>query len=255
MIAKKSAIVICTAALASVCALGQEAIPNGTILPARLDTAISSTSAPGSPIVAVIMQDLKLANGTAVRHGAKVTGEVVSSTPASSSEGARISLRFDKIIVSGQKIPITSDLRAMASLMEVDEAQIPESGPDYGTPKSAWTTQQIGGDTVYRGGGPVMEGSTAVGEPVYDGVTGHAVSSADGECRGAIDGNDELQALWVFSANACGLYGMANVKIVHAGRSEPAGEIMLESRRGKLRIPRGTGMLLRVIGGGSAKTL
>jgi len=73
------------------------------------------------------------------------------------------------------------------------------------------------------------------------------VRAKDGtECRGAVDGNDRPQALWVFSSDACGTYGLERVSIAHAGRSNPLGIIVLISERGNLKIAGGAGMLLRV---------
>jgi hypothetical protein len=66
------------------------------------------------------------------------------------------------------------------------------------------------------------------------------------ECRGAVDGNDQPQALWVFSSDACGLYGFPHLKIANTGRTAHTGEIVLESERGEMKIRSGAGMLLRV---------
>jgi hypothetical protein len=52
--------------------------------------------------------------------------------------------------------------------------------------------------------------------------------------------------LWVFSSDACGLYDFSNVTLTHAGRTNPVGEITLESRKGDFNIPSGSGLLLRV---------
>jgi len=242
----RAALALCGAFATSCGAFAQSAIPSGTILPMRLDMTISSKMKAGEIVRATVMQDVKLAGGMKIRHGSKVSGEIVEVTPATNAETARVSLRFDTLTESRNTMSIRTNLRAIASLMEVDEAQVPETGADYGTAKSAWTTRQIGGDQVYRGGGPVMEGGTKVGEPVYDGVRVHVVPNPDGNCRGEVDGNDSEQEVWVFSANACGTYGLENVEIVHAGRTEPAGEIVLAPRKGELKIPRGAGMLLRV---------
>ncbi len=48
-------------------------------------------------------------------------------------------------------------------MMDVSEAQIPESGPDHGTSEYNWTTDQIGGEIDYRGGSAITHGSNIVG--------------------------------------------------------------------------------------------
>jgi hypothetical protein len=52
--------------------------------------------------------------------------------------------------------------------------------------------------------------------------------------------------MWVFSSDACGTYGLSQIVVAHAGKSQPVGVIVLASWRGKLKVPRGSGMLLRV---------
>jgi hypothetical protein len=137
-------------------------------------------------------------------------------------------------------------------MLEIDNAQIPNYGGDRGTPSSAYETVQVGGEIVYRGGGHVMQGETIVGEPVYDGVLGRVRASPERNCRSTLDGNDRPQALWLFSSDACGTYGFPHLKIAHAGRSNPFGEIVLTSTEGEVNIRAGSGMLLRVIGTASS---
>jgi hypothetical protein len=62
-------------------------------------------------------------------------------------------------------------------------------------------------------------------------------------CRGRIAGNENPQALWVLSHDACVVYGL-NFTIAHAGR--PTGKIVLESSKGDLAISKGSAMLLLV---------
>jgi hypothetical protein len=57
--------------------------------------------------------------------------------------------------------------------------------------------------------------------------------------------NDREQALWLFSPSACGAYGFENLKIAHAGRPNPVGQIILESDK-NVRLLAGSGLLLRV---------
>jgi len=91
-----------------------------------------------------------------------------------------------------------------------------------------------------------MAGETVVGEPVYNGVLSRPRANPSGSCPGSIAGNDRPQALWVFSSDACGVYDIPHLKIEHAGKTNPIGEIVLTSNDGALNLPSGSGMLLRV---------
>lgn len=217
----------------------QGAIQPGTVLPVRLDTALNATRIkPGKVIRATIMQSIP---GTTIHKGAHVLGHVVSVTPT------RLELRFDTLQTKQSRIPLTANLRALASSLEVALAQMPENGGDRGLPSVLdQTTRQIGGEQVYRGGGHVARGITTVGEPTADGALGRL--NANPPCRGAIAGNDRPQALWLFSTDACGLYGYDDLTIEHSGRTDPVGTIVLTSKTGKMNIRTGSAVLLRVQG-------
>ena len=136
----------------------------------------------------------------------------------------------------------------MASALEVASAQAPESSIGFGTPYVWATTRLVGGGEKYGVGGPVTdEWSNPVGEGTFSGVLVHLSARKGSGCRGELDGANRLQALWVFSADACGVYGSEELKILHAGRDEPIGEIILGSDKGEVKIRSGSGMLLRVI--------
>jgi hypothetical protein len=227
-------------------------IPAGTVLPVRLNGTISSgKSKAGQVITGRIMQDVPLAGGAKIPAGSKVVGHIVEKVAGSAGTPGHVSLQFDKVVTAHQTIPITADLRAMAGFMRVAEAQVPLSGTGE-TEVYRWlTTVQIGGDVVYGEGGPVTSGENPneiVGKKVNDGVLGHVRAKQGSKCRGELDGNSGPQALWVFSGDACGTYGMEHVHIAHAGRSEPLGLIVLASEDGDLKIASGAGLLLRVNG-------
>src|SRR5580704_1712365 len=226
------------------------AVPSGTILPVRLDSTISSAkSKPGQVIMGKIMQDISLPSGGRIRAGSKVSGHILEVKAATSSAPAHISLQFDKVVSSNQAISVTTILRAMAGFMRVLEAQTPPVGPGESDVYRWLTTVQVGGDVVYGEGGPVTSGENVneiVGKAVQGGVLGQVRAKEGTKCRGAIDGNDSPQSLWVFSSDACGTYGLEHISIAHAGRTDPTGVIVLVSNNGKLRIPGGAGMLLRV---------
>ena len=228
-------------------ALAQVEVPAGTVLPVTLHGSLSTTkSKPGDVVKARVMQDIPLGKGSKIRAGSYVEGKVISVTPGSNGNPARITFQFNRLVTSKGSIPIATNLRALASTLEVTSAQIPQYD-DRGSSSYVNNTRQIGGEAVYRGGGHVMDGQTVVGEPVNDeDVIGRLRANPEGNCRGAVDGNDRPQALWLFSSDACGVYGYRHLRIEHAGRTNPIGEITLSAERGEINIRGGSAMLLRV---------
>jgi len=188
--------------------LAQDKIPVRTILPVQLNSSLRSEKARAGELVSArVMQDVPLLAGRKIHSGAKVIGHVVSARPAHNGTVGEISLRFDTLEIGKRHIAITTNLRALATMMDVSEAEVPESGPDRGTSENEWTTDQIGGEVVYRGG-VVAHGSNIVGNSAFgSGVLVHVSSRPGTKCRGEVANSDELQALWVFSSDACGLYG------------------------------------------------
>jgi hypothetical protein len=235
--------------LLSAAAFAQSSIPPGTVLPARLDSSLNSKkSKPGQTVTARIMQDVPLSSRMKIRAGAKVIGHILSVSAPASRGPAQVTLRFERLQSRHQSLAINTGLRALASMMNVAEADVPATGPDRGTPWAWRTRNLIGGEVAYGEGGPVARGTQIVGRALADGVLVPIESSPAFGCRGEIAGNTQLQALWVFSSDACGVYGIDHVQITHAGRSAPVGEITLTSKQGNLKIARGSGMLLRVNG-------
>jgi hypothetical protein len=240
--------------LFSTALLAQQAIPSGTIFPVRLNSTLHSKKAkPGQVFTATVMQDVPLPDSK-IRAGSKVIGHVVTAKRVGDGTDGRLSLRFDAIEVSKRRTPISTNLRAIASMMEVEDAQVPAAGPDRGTSQAAWTTVQVGGEVVYRGGGPVANGLQDVGIPTSNGVLAHVSSAPGTKCAGEADDNNRLQALWVFSSDACGAYGFSDLEITHFGRTDPIGEIVLTSSKRDVHLPSGSAMLLRVLASGPAAT-
>jgi hypothetical protein len=229
-------IVLIPLALFAASSFAQESIPAGTILPMQLNSTINSKKMRvGQAISARLMQDVPLPNGSRIRAGAKVLGRIVA-VQAEKQGGAEVAFRFDTMVMGKRRLPITTNLRAMATMMDVEAAQLPALGPDRGTSDFYWTTEQIGGETVYHGGGAVTHGSYVVGKSVVDGV--FARPSANGRCRGDASGDARPQALWVFSSDACGLYDLRDLTLAHAGRS-PARRDHLAREKGRGEDTRG----------------
>ena len=227
-------------------ARSDSAVPTGTILPVILPAISSKKLKEGATIKARTAQEVRLAGGVKIRRGAIVLGHVVSSTSAAPGHGASLTIKFDTLVADGKTTPIRTNLRALASVREVEDAQLPMSGPGESDVYDWLSTQQIGGEVVYGKEGSVARGSRIVGQSTYSGVFVDLAANASGHCRGEVAGNKQRQATWVFSSDACGLYGFTHLEIRHAGRTAPFGEIVLGSNSGPVLIRSGSGALLRI---------
>jgi hypothetical protein len=226
----------------------QLVIPPGTALPISLDYTLDARKAmPGEPISGTIAQDVPLGDRGRIREGSHVTGHVVEAgtNPDGSSY---IRIRFDQLQARGwAAMPIITTLRAVASPWEVQEAHLPRVGSMIAPDPAYWTTYQVGGDTVLRGGGPVMHGHVKIGEPtpgVSDGVMVQLISVQQPGCT--TENGGPRMALWVFGSAACGSYGFRHLDVGHAGNSDPIGDIVLRSD-GNVHVPTGSGLLLIAI--------
>jgi hypothetical protein len=228
----------------TVCAIAQQ-VPPGTVLPIMLSSTLDARhDQPGKRVSGKLMQDVRLPDGQTIPRGAKVVGHIVSAQSASAGAPSQLTLKLDEVEFKGKRIPITSHLRALASMNEVYEARMPTNAwDDYGTSPSDWNTVQIGGAGVYRGNGEVVSDGQVVGRATdYGAVTARLIAAPNRGCAGA---SEREQALWKFSPSACGAYGFTDLKIVASEPANAAGEIVLESRR-DVHINGGSGWLLRV---------
>jgi hypothetical protein len=228
-------------------------IPPGTILPVILRSTISAEHAKQRQTVrGEIAQDVPLPGGSKIRKGSKIEGQIVDVTSTGTGRGAKVSIRFDRVYANGQVIAMKADLRALAGFMEVREAAEPTMGIGEGDDYNWATTTQIGGDSVFGVGGAVASAHNTdeiVGKSLTSGgVLGQLNPNGSGECRGATDGNNSPQALWVFSSDACGIYGLSKVTISDHGRTDPVGTFTLDLQTHKTKVQSGDAMLLRVIG-------
>ena len=228
-------------------ACGQSTLPEGTFLPVALDSSIDSKKVhPGQEIKARIMQDVPLRNGSQIPTGTRILGHI-TALPSAGGRSS-VSLRFDRLNLHHEDITIVTSLRAMASFVAVHDAQIPLFGSDRGTAENSWTTLQVGGDdVVYRGGGPVVSRLGKVGVPVPGGVLVRPRTLPGTPCASELNNDNQLQAFWVFSSDACGVNRLPNLTICHTGRTRPVGEVTLVSSKNRVKLSTGTGLLLRVL--------
>ena len=223
-------------------------IPAGTILPVSLNSTLrSDKSGSGAVITATVMQDVPLGSGETLRKGSKVTGRVVdATTPGKGSDESKISFQFDQVQLGNQTIPITTQLRAVASRSAVLAATPQLTSPDYSDNQI-----QIGGDQIsYGEGGPVMVGEQAVGQYTRQGVLAYVDQDSGTPSRDTINDHVHPQAFWLFSVNAHGAYGFDDLTIPQSGRTKPLGEVTLASSSKAVKLDKGSAMLLRVDGSG-----
>src|ERR1700691_3754897 len=225
-----------------------EPIPAGTILPVSLNSALrSDKSGSGTTITATVMQDVPLDGGETLRRGSTLTGHVVEAiSPVKGSDESKISFQLDQIRLGNLTVPITTTLRAVASRAAVSAAT-----PELTSSENADNTIEIGGDQIsYGEGEPVMVGSQVVGKYTSQGVLANADPDSGAPSGGTIDGDAHAQAFWLFSVNADGTYGFADLKILRSGSIEPRGEVTLTSNRKAVNLAKGSAMLLQVEGSG-----
>jgi hypothetical protein len=238
-----SLIVLLTATVAF-----SQQIPAGTVLPVMTNTTVDAGKAkPGDKLSARLMQDVVLPSGEKIRRGAKLEGQVVQAS-SSNSTSATLAVRFDRLISDGKQFPLTVRLRALASMMDVFDAQLPVGTfDDYGPSIDDWTTVQVGGAAVYLGDGTVRDGMQVIGRaPGYGIVTAKLVPAPKLGCKAIPAESQSDQSLWVFSPWACGTYGFEDLTIAHHGVTSPVGTIELTASA-RFRVKAGSGWLLCVV--------
>lgn len=232
--------------LCSAIILAAQDLPPGIALPVMLSSTLDAKKdKPGETIEGKTMQEALLPSGDTIKRGSRVTGHIVAVSK-SGSAGSRVTLQFDRLENDGRTLPLSVSLRAVASMESVSQAQNPMNADSTYLGSDSWTTRQVGGDIVNRGRGVVGSSSGIVGKWTGSGVWGKLTPAPDRGCP-ATDGNNQEQALWVFSSSACGVYGSSDVHLAHAGITDPVGQIVLESQH-DLRLRGGSGWLLQVLG-------
>ena len=223
-------------------------LPEGTILPVTLKKTLSLEKAQaGEPVEAKIMQEVPLPNKGKIHLGAQVSGTILS-VAAGKDAGVQLTLQLNKIEYDKEIVSMATSLRALASYQAVLSARMPFTGSDAGTPEGWATTLQIGGDVRFGDGGEVRNRQKQkVGKGVTGGVLVHIRENKESGCEGPAIGDDRLQALWFFSSDACGVYGLRGVEIIHNGRTVPKGAMTLQFEKPGMKLDAATAMLLRVI--------
>jgi len=215
----------------------------------------SDKSKPGDKLSAKLEQDVTLPDGSTVKAGSEFFGHVVSASRGSGTTGARVVLVFDQIKMNGKRYPITTAARAVASMMAVFQARQPISSV-AGDAGSSWdyNTRQVGGDIVF-GRKDVRSNEGVVGvSPEPGWVVGVPRGNSGAGC--AAPDSKALQSFWVFSTNACGVYGDGEdeMQISRKPEDNENGQITLTSPK-RVQVRNGSALLLTVLPQAATQTV
>jgi hypothetical protein len=219
-------------------------LPDGVTLPVVLGKTLrSGKTKPGSVFTVTTTQRVPVSEETYLDRGAKLRGEVVTSTAGdgTAAHPAVLVIRFTRLGYRGQTVQVVTRAVAAASRLAVDDTYLPANGSTdrFTSNPASWTTRQVGGDFVVRSGwvGPVVgAGLRPVGSADYYGVYRLPVET------------DEVRfprAIGIFSTTAKGMYGYEDgAKLESSG-----GAITITSPERRAVIRNGEGLLLEVVGG------
>jgi hypothetical protein len=220
-------------------------LPAGVTLPVRISRSLRAGEVKaGTRLVVKTTQRVPVAEQIYLKPGAELDGEVVASAAGdgTATKPALLEFRFTQMRYHKQTVPVTVKAVAIANFTEVGDTFLPTTGgPDRGNASQAsWTTQQVGGDEVYRSGwvGPVCDSAMrTVGYADYWGVYSLPARPPGG------DGATLPRAMGVFSTTAKGLYGFEEgVSLRSSG-----GTITLSGVGTKLVVRNGDNLLLEVV--------
>ncbi len=232
--------------LAGTCLLAQQ-IPSGTLLPVMLDNTIDSDkSKPGQQISAKLRQEVPLPDGGKIKRDTKVLGHVVSASPPVGNNLAQLTVQFDKIEIDKRLVRISVGLRAFASMELVAQAREPANA-NSGNGTSAWdlNLSQVGGQIAFTGKKIVKYKGQVVGRiPEPGAVLAVPMANPEGGCSGR-GSNTAEQAFWVFSTNACGIYGDEDMTMVSGIGGATPGQIVFKSPK-RFTLSGGSGWLLQL---------
>ena len=227
--------------------LWAQQIPAGTLLPAMLDgTFDSDKSKPGEAISAKLRQDVPLPGGGKIKRESKILGHVVAVSPASDGNPYQITVQVEQIEVNKRAVPISVGLRAFASMELVAQSRQPANA-NGGNGTSVWdlNLSQIGGQIAYNGQKVVKWKGQVVGRiPQPGAVLGVPMANPEFGCAGPGTNTSE-QAFWVFSTNACGIYGDSDMTLVSGIGGTSPGQIVFKSPK-KITVRGGSGWLLQM---------
>ncbi|HVT96847.1 MAG TPA: hypothetical protein VHE33_05020 [Acidobacteriaceae bacterium] len=239
-----------SAAALAISALAQP-IPAATAIPIVLTKTITAGQAhPGDPIAARTLQAVLLPGARLLPAGTLLTGHIVTAspfhfdaTPYAAQQPSTLSIHFDAI-EHGSATPVSLSLRAIAGSVASHEAQVPHLLDET---DGSNTRELIGGETASPLDKTIQApDGTIVGYNRTQGLFAHLLAAASpADPNLTCNATSTEQSLGLFSADACGVYGLNAVSLANNGVTD--GTFLLESRQRSVQLDAGTTALLEVL--------
>ncbi len=205
--------------------------PPGSTLPVFLDESLNASNAhAGEAIRASLTQRVPLPGGAYLSDKAKLRGTVIAVNAQT------LVLRFDTLTLGEEAAPVRVKLLAAADWLDVEHTHDNLGSPDRGAGNpSQWTTEQIGGDEVYRANS-IAKVYNRVSEPVgrADGTGVYGAPLQPGGLE---------RAMGPFSTTSTGLYDLPGLSF---GPQTP-GAVTFGLTDGKWKLHSHSGLLLEVV--------
>ncbi len=237
--------------------LQAETIPTSTAIPVIFTrTLVAGKVKIGDTVTAKTTQVVFLPGGQALPDGTILIGHVIESTPFVPNpvpyaivKPSALSVRFDEIAENASTIPVSLTARAIAGPVVAHEASILHYRDETDT---TGTRILVGGESFSPIEREVVSPSgDVVGYNRRQGVFARLIArdDANGESTVYCEATNSEQSLGIFSANACGVYGLDSIVMSDNG-SNGKGTFTLESRRETVTLYANSVALLQVVESG-----
>lgn len=229
-------------------------LPSGTMLPVTFATSIEAGKAKvNDPVRVHTLQAVLLPDGTRIPKGTVLIGHVTESvpfhfdsSPYAAQKPSSLGIRFDHMELKDGAQPVNLELRVLASAFEVDQASRPFNATEL---QLEGPMIQVGGDSYWPPENTIRtRGGEIVAYVRKDGIFARplAASANNGQAGLGCDAVPAEQAVAVFSAAACGLYGIGETVLLSNG-TDSSGGFALSSVRTSVEIPAHSAALLEVV--------
>lgn len=229
-------------------------LPANTTLPISFLTNLEAgKNKVNDPVRARTVQDVVLADGKRVPKGTVLIGHITQSAafhfneaPYAEQKPSVLGIHFDRIEFKQASLPVSFEVRALAGVFAVEEASRPFNATEW---QMTGPMLQVGGDTYWPPDDKVRSKSgDIVAYLRKEGVVARPLA-AEAHSAGpgvACDAVPQEQAVSIFSASACGLYGMAD-DVLESNGSDGSGTFILSSNRTSVFLLAHSAALLEVL--------